>query len=192
MNYPDSPTQPNPIIGGGGPKHRARHTGRKILTAVAGLALFGIGIGIGAGTASSSATKTVVVNHTLAPQVITVPGPTKTVIKTKTVQAPAPSQGSVIDTFHGTGNDVTPEFNVPSDGNYIVSWTFSNNTFGNGDMSGTNFILSTTGANDISNLANDIAVSGHGSGEVQMAGSTDSIGVQAGDNASWTLTIKSA
>jgi hypothetical protein len=169
--------------------HRApRHTGRKILIGVAGLALLGVGIGIGAGTASST-TKTVTVNHTMM-QNVPVPGPTKTIIKT--MPAPAPMQGSTIKKFTGSGNQVTPEFNVPSDGNYIVKWQFSNNndTMGGG---ATNFIISTTGTDDsTSGLANDIASQGSGSGEVQMAGSTDSLSIQASDSASWTVTVVAA
>jgi hypothetical protein len=138
-----------------------------------------------AGLTACGTTKTVVTPGPTVTQTQQVPGP----VTTQTVPAPPPPQGSVIDTFHGTGNNVTPEFNVPSDGNYIVTWTFSDNGdgFGNGD----NFIVNNTGDGDGSGLANDIAVSGHGSGEVQGAGSTDSLTVQAADSASWTLTVKS-
>ena len=126
---------------------------------------------------------------------VPVPGPTKTIIKTKTVtvQAPPPAPGVVITTFHGSGNEATPHFNVPASGNYTVAWTFSNNQDDSfGSESPDNFAISNTGSGEGLGLANDIAVSGHGSTEVTDGSGTDSFNVQAGDSSSWTLTVTAA
>jgi hypothetical protein len=152
-------------------------------TAIVGTIIGVTGISVAAAE-SGSHTKTVTNTVTVPGPVRVIPGPTVT----KTAPPPAPQAGQIIATYHGNGNDVTPEFNVPADGNYLVTWQFSDNGdgFGNGD----NFIIDNTGDGDGSSLANDIAISGHGTGEVQGAGSTDSLTVQSGDNCSWTLTIK--
>jgi hypothetical protein len=181
--------------------HMSMNNTVKVLIAVGALLVVALaGFGIGAGTASHSiVTKAVkvvvpgpvrVVQGPVVVKRVPVPGPAVT--KTVQVSAPPPPAGAQITKFSGSGNSVTPEFNVPSDGSYIVSWTFS----GNGDSEfgsyqASNFILTTTGADDDSEgLANVIQSSGSGSGEVQEAGSTDSIDVQA--EGSWTLTVTAA
>lgn len=146
-----------------------------------------IGAAAAAGAVACTSTHTVTtpgptVNHT---QTVPVPGPTVT----QTVPAPAPPQGSTLDTFHGTGNEVTPQFNVPSDGNYILTWSYSGNidsSFGSSDP--TNFSIMPTG-DGFGDTPNDIAASGQGSTEVTGADSHDSLNVEA--VGSWTITIKS-
>jgi hypothetical protein len=120
---------------------------------------------------------------------VPVPGPTKTV--TKEVPAPPPPQGAVTDTFNGSGNQVTPAFNVPADGDYIVAWSFYgnvDNSLGTGQAS--NFIIDETGGGEALGLPNTVAASGSGSTEVTGAGSADRLNVQAIGH--WTITIKSA
>lgn len=174
-----------------GPKYR--------LGALGALALVGIGtIGCSADH-TVTLTKTVTVVKTKDVPVpgetqtvvkkVPVPGPTKTV--TKEVPAPPPPQGAVTNTFSGSGNQVTPAFNVPDDGNYIVDWSYSgnvDNSFGTGQAS--NFIISETGGGEGLGLPNVVASSGSGSTEVTGAGSTDRLNVQA--LGQWTITIKSA
>ena len=64
-----------------------------------------------------------------------------------TVQAPPPAPGGVITTFHGSGNEATPSFNVPASGNYTVAWTFSGNVDTSlGTDQPTNFAISNTGS----------------------------------------------
>lgn len=173
----------------------------KLVGSVALVATLGIGIGIGAGvgsshtTAQTTVTKTVsvpgptkTVNHNVVKDV---PGPTKTVIKTVTVPAPPPPAGAKVATFNGTGTETTPAFNVPSSGDYIVAWSFSNNDQ-QGD-GGDNFIMAATSQSvDTISLPNDIATSGHGSTEVTGDSGSDSFNVQADDTASWTVTITAA
>ena len=136
-------------------------------------------------------TKTVTVPGPARTVIKDVPGPTKIVTKTviKTVQAPPPAPGQKITTFNGSGTQNTGAFNVPSSGDYIVSWTFS----GNADsFGGSNFIIDNTGSGEGLGLANDIATSGHGSTEVTGGSGTDSFNVQAADGSSWTLTVVAA
>lgn len=161
----------------------------KILASVALVATFGVGIGIGAGTASHTNTQTVTTKTITTPgKTVNVPGPTKTVIKTVTVPAPPPAAGTTIATFHGTGSQATAKFNVPSDGNYEVAWTFSGNEDDSfGSSSPSNFIISNTGSGEGLGLANTIAVSGHGSTVVTDGSGTDQFNVQA--DGSWTLTV---
>jgi hypothetical protein len=85
---------------------------------------------------------------------------------------------------------VTPAFNVPPSGDYIVSWTFSGNDT-DGVQGGDNFIIATTStAGAGGDLPNDIATSGSGSTEITSDSGTDSFNVQA--TGSWTITVKSA
>jgi hypothetical protein len=131
---------------------------------------------------TKTVTKTVTVK-------VPVPGPTETV--TKEVPAPPPPQGSVIDTFSGSGNQVTPAFNVPDGGDYIVLWSYSGNvdtSFGTNQAA--NFAITETGGGIGLDLPNDIASSGSGSTEVTGANSSDRLNVQA--TGQWAITIKSA
>lgn len=170
------------------------------LWTLGGVVLIGIGAGIGgAGSHTTTLTKVSTVTVTKT-QDVPVPGETKTVTAkvpvpgptvtaTATVTAPPPPQGAVTNTFPGSGNQVTPSFNVPADGNYIVTWTFSGNTdptLGNPS----NFIIQETGGGDALGLPNVVQSSGSGSTEVTGAGSTDRLNVQAAGQ--WTITIRSA
>lgn len=151
---------------------------RKIIAAVA-VTLMAIGIG----ACSSTVTKTVTATKTVT---VTVPGPTIT----QTVSAPLPPAGTKLHTFHGTGNQVTPAFNAPSSGDYIVSWTYSGNDT-DGVSGGDNFIISDTDSSaEALGLPNTIGTSGSGSTEVTGASGVESLNVQATD--SWTITITSA
>jgi hypothetical protein len=187
------------------------------LGAIGAFALVGIGVAIGnSGSHTVTAAKTATVVKTQDVPVpgktktvtvkVPVPGPTKTVTKTVTVRvpvpgptttvtqevpAPPPPQGSVIDTFSGSGNQVTPAFNVPDGGDYIVLWSYSGNvdtSFGTDQA--TNFAITETGGGIGLDLPNDIASSGSGSTEVTGANSNDRLNVQA--TGQWTITIKSA
>jgi hypothetical protein len=168
------------------------------LGTIGALALVGIGAAIGSsGSHTATVTKTATVVKTRDVPVpgetktvsvkVPVPGPTKTV--TKEVPAPPPPQGAVTDTFSGSGNQVTPAFNVPDSGDYIVAWTYSGNAdpqLGNPS----NFIISETGGALPLGLPNVIGVSGSGSTEVTGASISDRLNVQAAGH--WTITIKSA
>ena len=145
-----------------------------------------VGAGVGIGSAGS---------HTQ-----TVPGPRVTITATQpgpevtvTASPPPPATGQQIARFHGTGTEVTPAFNVPNDGNYIVTWKYSgnvDNSFGN--TQATNFSIQENGNGMGLGLPNDIATDGHGSTQVTGASGTDSFNVQAGSGASWTITITAA
>jgi hypothetical protein len=163
------------------PEHQAprRH---RMRTGVAAIAILGAGIGIGAAAGQHTTVRTVVVHRTTVREV---PGPTIT----KTVPAPPPPAGSVIGTWSGTGNQVTPAFNAPASGNYIVKWTFSGNADSYG---GSNFAISTTDQSaEGLGLPNVIQSSGSGSTEVTGAtGASESFNVEA--TGSWTITVVSA
>lgn len=165
------------------------------IAVAAGAALIGIGAAIGSAGSSTAAiakpvtvtrqvpvpgeTKTVTVK-------VPVPGPTKTV--TVSVPAPPPAPGDVISTYSGNGSQVTPAFNVPDDGDFIVAWSYSGNW---DDGQGSNFIVTDNGSSlGALSLPNTIASSGSGSTEVTGANATDSLNVQAIGH--WTLTIRAA
>jgi hypothetical protein len=163
----------------------------------AGAALIGTGAAIGsAGSSTAAVAKTVTVTRqvpvpgetkTMTVKV-PVPGPTKTV--TVSVPAPPPAPGDVISTYSGNGSQVTPAFNVPDDGDFTVTWTYSGNTDADfGDPQATNFSVTDNGGG-FGDLPNDIAASGSGSTEVTGANATDSLNVQAAGH--WTLTIRAA
>lgn len=176
MNYP---TEQAPVYTPPKPKtHRVLKT-LGALVAVGGL----LGIGSAIGSAGNGHT---VVRTVAGPTVVQHdPGPVKTV----TVPAPPPPAGTVINTFHGTGNQVTPAFNVPASGDYVVKWSFSGNVDPQlGQPS--NFIIGNTGDGIGDGLANTIAASGSGSTEVTMATGTDTLNVQA--DGSWAITVISA
>lgn len=170
------------------PAQRKGHKKLKVAgVIVAAGALVGIGAAIGSAGSSSAATKTVTLpgKTTFVPEKI--PGPTVT----KTVPAPPPPAGTTVGTWHGSGTETTPAFNVPASGDYIVSWTFSGN--GDGFGNGGNFIMEVTNPNTlVTSLPDDISTSGHGSTEVTGDSGTDSFNVQAEDTASWTVTVVSA
>ena len=123
---------------------------------------------------------------------VPVPGPTKTVHKTVYQPAASGPAGTTLGTWSGSGNEVTPGFNVPASGNIIVSWSY----YGNSDCSlgscqATNFSISNTNQNGLSgNLPNDIATSGSGSTEITGDSGVESFNVQAAGH--WTITAKSA
>jgi len=153
-----------------------RRTTQGLLAVVAGAALVGIGVAIG-----SSSGRPAPVPAVTTTAVREVPGPDVTVLE------PAPPDGGVIGTYRGAGSQVTPEFNVPDSGDYIVAWSFS----GNADSSGpSNFIVTEAGPGTDTGLPNVIGVKGSGSTEVLGAGPTDRLSVQAAG--SWTIVIKSA
>jgi hypothetical protein len=145
-----------------GPKPRKRGV-KAVLVGLGALAILGAGIG-------------------------NVPGPTVT--QTVQVPAPPPPAGTLIGRWSGSGNQVTPSFNAPASGNYIVKWAYSGNvdpSFGGG----TNFAISTTDSNAMGlGLPNDIAASGSGSTEVTGASGTESFNVQA--TGQWTIKVISA
>jgi hypothetical protein len=160
---------------------------RRALAAAVVATAFGIGAGIGAGS-SGGHTTTTVPGPTVT-QTVPVPGPTVT--QTQKVQAPPPPAGAVLHTFKGSGNQVTPAFNVPDSGNYIVRWSFSGNVDTSfGDSQPSNFIISNTGDGIGIGLANVVQAAGSGSTEVTDGSGTDSLNVQAAG--SWTITIVSA
>jgi hypothetical protein len=167
---------------------------RQVFTA--GLILLVLAVGYGIGFATHTTTQTV--SHTVT-RTVTVPGPERTVIKdvpgptvtkikTVTVPAPPPAAGQQVGSWSGTGNQVTPAFNVPSSGNFIVKWTYSNNTQ---DGMATNFSFSDTANSFSGNTPNDIASSGEGSTEfTQVTATTDAFNVQAAGD--WTITVTAA
>lgn len=195
QQYPPPTAAQPPVPPPSGPERpRRRKHLRGILEAAAGLIALIIIISLAAAAGGKSSTVTVTKKVPVPGETQTVtrkvpvPGPTVSV--TVTVTAPPPPQGSVIDTFTGTGNQVTPSFNVPADGNYIVGWTYSGNVDTSlGNDTAANFIITETGGGEADGLPNDIAASGSGSTEVTGAGSTDRLNVQA--TGSWTITIKS-
>jgi hypothetical protein len=147
----------------------------------------GLLLAVAAGTAACTSTKTVPGPAITVTRTQDVPGPIVTA--TATVSAPPPAPGTAIGTWSGTGNEATPAFNVPSSGDYIVTWSY----YGNTDPSlggGTNFAVTENGGGSGGDLPNDIAASGSGSTEVTDVSGTDSFNVQAVGH--WTLTVKSA
>lgn len=110
---------------------------------------------------------------------------------TATVSAPPPLPGATIGTWSGSGNEVTPAFNVPDSGDYIVAWSYYGNvdtSLGSSDPA--NFAISENGSGDGGNLPNDSATSGSGSTEVIGASGSDSFNVEAAGH--WTITVKAA
>jgi hypothetical protein len=162
------------------------HRTVKIITGtVSAAALIGIGAAIGSAGSSNPAV-------TVTGQAV--PGPTVTVTEpgdTTTVAPPPPEQGTVLKTFTNKGNQVTPAFNVPDDGDYIVTWSYSGNIDDSfGDSQPSNFAITEAGDGIGLGLPNDIAGSGSGSTEVTGADGTDRLNVQA--VGSWMIQIKSA
>ena len=172
---PAQPGAPAPQPG----QHRARNW---IIGVVGGLVILFIGVAIGAAGAKGTPSTSPTVTVTAA----AAPAPTVTV----QVSAPPPAAGTVIGRWSGTGNQVTPAFNAPASGNYIVKWAYS----GNVDPSlgaANNFIIDANDPNATAlGLPNDIAASGHGSTEVTGASGTQSFNVQATGH--WTIKVISA
>jgi hypothetical protein len=114
-------------------------------------------------------------------------------VTTVTVSPPPPAPGVQVFRYSGHGTQVTPSFDVPSTGDYTVTWSFSGNSDGYGN--GGNFIAQLTqpGVIGAMGLPNDIASSGHGSTEVDGDPSaSEAFNVQSEDSSSWTVTVASA
>jgi hypothetical protein len=98
---------------------------------------------------------------------------------------------------HGSGQAWLP-FKVGSSGDYIVSWTFSNN--GAGLPSGTEFGIDLEGGNNAgSTIANsgelpssEMADSGSGSVEILADWGAHDFSVGASSGCTWTLKVVSA
>lgn len=167
----------------------------KILIGTALLLPFGAGTAIGATSASTVTVKTVAgptktVTRYAGIKKVPVPGPTKTVYKTRYVPATQGPSGTVIARYSGSGTETTGSFSVPSSGDYIVKWSFSGNSSGDG---GDNFIIDDVNQDgDAGDSANTIAVSGSGSTEDTQFTGKQSFNVQADDGASWDITVESA
>lgn len=153
-----------------------------------------ISASVGAGVISAGVIAGCSTTHTVTtpgPTVTTtteVPGPTVTV----TASPSPPPTGTSLGTWSGTGNENTPAFSAPQSGDYVVSWTYSNNV--DPSMGGaTNFSISATDPNASGgNLPNDIATSGSGSTEITgvTPGDAESFNVQAAGQ--WTMKVVSA
>lgn len=165
-----------------------------------GLALATLGIGIWIGAAAFG-------SHTTTTQVRDVAGPVTTKTVTKTVKVPVPGPtvykiryvpasqgptGTVIAVFHGSGNQNTGSFAVPSSGDYIIKWSYSgNDDCSFGSCQAGNFTVQDTNNSGLSgNTPNDIATSGSGSTEDTGMSGNQSFNVQA--YGSWTITVESA
>jgi hypothetical protein len=170
-----------PFDDGPGTTKRKRKWPQQIMFAGAVLVALLAGVGIGSAARQHTVYRTVYQTKD-----VTVPGPAVT----KTVQAAPPPAGTVIGTWSGTGNQVTPAFNAPANGDYVVSWTYSNNN--DPSLGGaTNFAITATDSNATAlGLPNDIAASGSGSTEVTGASGVESFNVQAAG--SWTIKVVSA
>jgi hypothetical protein len=155
-----------------------------------------IGISVGVGViavaviAGCSTTHTVTTPGPTVTNTIEVPGPTATA--TVTVSASPPPAGTPLGTWSGTGNENTPAFSAPQSGDYVVSWTYSNNADPSAGGA-TNFSISATDPNAAGgNLPNDIATSGSGSTEITgvTPGDAESFNVQS--TGQWTIKVISA
>jgi hypothetical protein len=136
-------------------------------------------------------------------QTVTAPAPTVTVTQTVSdpqnvsgpqnfsgpqyVSGPLPS-GTVLDAFKGRGHEITPTFDVPAGGVYIVIWSYSGNTDPRRG-SPADFAISQDGSGLRGDLPHDVAAAGQGRSEVTCAGSTtDSLNIQA--TGTWVITIE--
>jgi hypothetical protein len=154
----------------------------KITAAVAaGIVLFAVG---GFTGSAASTPKTVTVTRTVAGPAVVEHDPGATV--TVTASPPPPAAGTVIRTFSGSGNEVTPKFSVPADGSFTVAWSY----YGNSDSYGPSNFSVTDNGGGFGDLPNDIAASGSGSTQVNNASAADSLNVQAAGH--WTLTLRAA
>lgn len=176
-------TKPETLIFPGGRKRR-----RRWLSAT-GLLLLGLLLGVSAGLSTHSTAKpspgpTVTQTVTGA----AAPGPTITVTETDT--PPPPPADTVIAKYKGHGNQVVGPFTVPDNGDYILTWSYSGNTYHDGTGIAANFSIDTSG-NGYGDTANDAQASGSGSTEVTGATNASArLNVQAtGD---WVITIKTA
>jgi hypothetical protein len=167
------------------PRPRKQRVGVKPL-ACAAIGIVGAGLAVATGACSSTNTVTRTIPGPTVTATVQVAGPTVT----QTVSAPPPPVGTKIGSWSGTGNQVTPAFNAPSSGDYIIAWSFSGNDT-DGATGGDNFIISDTdSAATALSLPNTIATSGSGSAEVTGASGVESFNVQA--TGSWTITATSA
>lgn len=118
------------------------------------------------------------------------PSPSALPAITVTVTAPPPPPGTRIGKWSGSGNAVTPAFNAPATGDYVVYWTF----WGNVDPQlgqPSNFIMSTTDPSATADgLPNVVQATGQGSTEVQGASGTESFNIQASGN--WLIKVFTA
>lgn len=169
------------------PQQQRPFSRRHRVLRICGYASIGV---IGAGVMAGCSTHTVTTPGptTTATATVEVPGPTFTVTASP---APPPS-GTALGTWSGTGNENTPAFSAPQSGDYVVSWTYSNNT--DPSIGGaTNFSISATDQNAFSGtFPNDIATSGSGSTEITgvTPGHAESFNVQA--TGQWTIKVVSA
>ncbi len=167
------------------PKPKKQRIGVKPLT-YAATGIVGVGLAICLGACSRTSTVSRTIPGPTITATVQVAGPTVT----QTVSAPPPPAGTEIGSWSGTGNQVTPAFNAPSSGDYIVAWTFSGND-ADGAPGGDNFIISDTDTAAIAlSLPNVIATYGSGSTEVTGASGVESFNVQATGN--WTIKVTSA
>lgn len=152
---------------------------RSVMLAVA-LAIAGLAAGCGSSAAKPGPAVTVTATQT-------VPGPETTV----TVSPPPPAAGAKIGHWSGSGNQVTPAFDVPDGGSYIVTWSYYGNSDTSfGDSSPSNFSIQNT-SDGYGQLPNDIAASGSGSTEITgVSGATDRFNV--GSVGHWSITVKAA
>jgi hypothetical protein len=177
--YDTASTSPSPVT----PR---RHRKWAAVLGIAAIIVTSAVAGIAVGAANST-------RHVPGPRVTVtqeVPGPVRTETIIQTVPAPPPPAGTVLDTFHGTGSQVTPAFNVPPTTDYVVKWSYSANldtSFGSATPA--NFAIGSNGSGT-GDLPDDIAAAGSGSTEVTGAGSADSLNVEATGN--WTIVIVSA
>lgn len=142
-----------------------------------------IAIALSIALASCASTKTVT-------RVVTSPSPVAGPTVVVTTSAPPPAPGTRIGKWSGTGNQVTPAFNAPQSGNYVVVWSFNGNVDPQlGQPS--NFIVNTTDSSAIGDgLPNVIQAQGQGSTEVTGAQGTESFNVQA--TGFWTIKVFTA
>lgn len=168
-------------------QHKSHKVLKTVVAVASGGALLGIGIAIGSG----GGTTTVAGPAKVVTKNVPVPGPTVTKIKTVTEKPAAPAAGATVLDYTGHGSAVTPQFQVPASGDYVLSWTFDGNTTGFG---GDNFIVNPTDSSVFTgSTPNDIATAGKGSTEItQDPGPTEAFNVQADDGATWTLKVVAA
>ena len=208
---PSGPSVGPPVEPRAGPprkSHKSHKTAIRVTAIIAGALVVLGGIGALAGHASSHVTPKVTVMTTQAPKakaaqpkatVKSQPAPTVTVTTTApppaATQPAAPPADSILAKFYGTGSSNTGTFTVPADGNWHLSYEYTNGTLFAGQAE--NFIVyeyGTDGTMDQA-LVNALAV---GTGQPtavpvysdQMAGSQAYFQVIT-DDANWELVVVS-
>jgi len=205
---PAGPSVGPPVEPRAGPPRKSHKTAIRVSAIIAGALVVLAGIGALAGHTSGDVTPKVAVTATLAPKAkaaqpkATVkPQPAPTVTVTTTAPPPAATQpatppaDSILAKFYGTGSNNTGTFAVPSDGNWHLSYEYTNGTLFAGQAE--NFIVyeyGTDGTLDQS-LVNALAV---GTGQPtavpvysdQLAGSQAYFQVIT-DDANWELVVVS-